>query len=247
MHTAYEAGSIFSNPFKSKMKIQTILFGSTGMIGQGVLHECLADDNVESILVINRQSCNISHPKLKEIIHKDLFNLSGLTTAMTGYNACFFCLGVSSAGLKEEEYTKITYDLTLNIAKTLSDLNKEMTFSYISGAGTDSTEKGKSMWARVKGKTENTLLLLPFKKAYMFRPGFIQPMKGIKSKTGLYNAMYAIFGPFYFLLKHLDNFVTNTETMGKAMILATLQGYDKTILENKDINKIVRENLGLPR
>ena len=225
------------------MKIKAILFGSTGMIGQGVLQECLKDENVESVLVINRQSCNITHPKLKEIIHKDLFDLSGFTTEMTGYNACFFCLGISSAGLKENEYTKITFDLTLNVAKTLSGLNNEMTFCYISGAGTDSSEKGKTMWARVKGKTENALLSLPFKKAYMFRPAFIQPMKGIKSKTGLYNAIYTVFSPLYFILKHFDSIVTNTETFAKAMILTTLRGYEKTILENKDINKIVRENI----
>jgi len=220
------------------MKINTLLFGSTGMIGQGVLQECLKDPNVESILVINRQSCNISHPKLREIIHKDLFYLSGLTKEMTGYNSCFFCLGISSAGLNENEYHKITYDLTLNVAKTLVNLNKEMTFCYISGAGTDSSEKGKTMWARVKGKTENALLALPFKKAYMFRPGFIQPLNGIKSKTRLYNTMYAIFSPLYFVLNHFDSIVTNTETFGKAMILTTLRGYEKNILENKDINII---------
>jgi hypothetical protein len=229
------------------MKIKTILFGSTGMIGQGVLLECLKDENVDSVLVINRQSCNITNPKLKEIIHKDLFELSGLIPEMTGYNACFFCLGVSSAGLKEKEYHKITYDLTFYVAKTLVELNKEMTFCYISGAGTDSSEKGKTMWARVKGKTENALLSLPFKKAYMFRPGFIQPMNGIKSKTKLYNTLYAIFSPLYFVLKHFDNIVTNTETFGKAMILTTLRGYEKSILENKDINKIVRENEGVLR
>ena len=232
---------MYNQPFIQKMKIKTILFGSTGMIGQGVLQECLEDENVESILVINRQSCNITHPKLKEIIHNDLFNLSGLATDMTGYNACFFCLGVSSAGMKEDEYTKITYDLTVNVAKILSGLNKEMTFCYISGAGTDSSEKGKTMWARVKGKTENALLSLPFKKAYMFRPGFIQPMNGIKSKTKLYNTLYAIFSPLYFILKHMDSVVTNTEIFGKSMIYTILMDYDNPILENKDINKVVRD------
>jgi hypothetical protein len=220
-----------------KMKIKTILFGSTGMIGQGVLLESLNDANIESILVINRQSCNITHPKLKEIIHKDLFDLSGLTTEMTGYNACFYCLGVSSAGLNENEYHRITYDLTLNIAKTLVELNKEMVFCYISGAGTDSSEKGRIMWARIKGKTENALLSLPFRKAYMFRPGYIQPMKGIRSKTRLYNALYAVFSPLYFVLKHFDSFVTNTEIFGKAMINTVLKGYGENILENRDINK----------
>lgn len=224
------------------MKIKTILFGSTGMIGQGVLRECLENENVESILVINRQTCGISNPKLKEIIHKDLFDLSELTNEMTGYNACFFCLGVSSAGLNENEYHRITYDLTLNVARTLSELNKEMVFCYISGAGTDSSEKGRIMWARVKGKTENALLLLPFKKAYMFRPGFIQPMKGIRSKTRLYNALYAVFSPLYFVLKHFDSFVTNTEIFSKAMINTVLNGYGKNILENNDINKLGKDN-----
>jgi len=211
------------------------------MIGQGVLLECLENTAVESVLVINRQTCGVIHPKLKEIIHKDLFDLSGLTVEMTGYNTCFFCIGVSSAGLSENDYQKTTYDLTLNVAKIVSDLNREMTFCYISGAGTDSSEKGKIMWARVKGKTENTLLSLPFKKAYMFRPGFIQPMNGIKSKTKLYNTMYAIFKPLYFVLKYFDSIVTNTSIFGKAMIYTVLTGSEKPILENKDINKIVRE------
>ena len=225
------------------MKIKAIIFGSTGMLGQAVLLECIQNTEVESILVINRQASNISsHPKLKEIIRKDFFDLSGLTNELTGYNTCFFCLGVSSAGMKENEYHKITYDLTLYIAKTLLAINKEMTFCYISGAGTDSSEKGKIMWARVKGKTENALLSLPFKKAYMFRPAFIQPMKGIRSRTKSYNVLYSVFKPFYFILKHFDGIVTNTEVFGKAMILTVLNGYDKNVLENKDINKIVREN-----
>jgi hypothetical protein len=223
------------------MKIKTILFGSTGMIGQGVLLESLNNADVESILVINRQSCNITHPKLKEIIHRDLFDLSGLSFELTGFNTCFFCLGISSAGLKENEYHRITYDLTLNVAKTLVELNKEMVFCYISGAGTDSSESGRIMWARVKGKTENALLSLPFRKAYMFRPGFIQPMKGIRSKTRLYNALYAVFNPLYFVLKHFDSLVTNTEIFGKAMINIALQGNEKNILKNKDINKIGTE------
>lgn len=223
------------------MKIKAVLFGSTGMIGQAVLLECLQNTEVESILTVNRQSCNVNNPKLKEIILKDLFELSGLTAEMTGYNTCLFCLGISSAGMKEKDYYKITYDLTLNAAKTLLEINKDMTFCYISGTGTDSSEKGKIMWARVKGKTENALLALPFKNAYMFRPAFIQPTKGIRSRTRSYNILYAVFKPFYFILKHSDSFVTNTETFGKAMILTVLNGYQKNILENRDINKIVRE------
>ena len=224
------------------MKIKAILLGSTGMIGQGVLRECLANANVESVLVINRQTCGISHPNMKEIIHENFFDFVGLTGEMTGYNTCFFCLGISSAGLKENEYRRITYDLTLNVAKTLVELNKEMVFCYISGTGTDSSEKGRIMWARVKGKTENDLLALPFRRAYMFRPGFIHPMNGVKSKTRLYNIIYTILKPLYLVLKHSDSMVTNTETFGKAMIFAVLKGYGKNILANRDINKIVREN-----
>ena len=221
------------------MKIKAILFGSTGMLGQAVLLECLENKGVESVLVINRQSCIVNHPKLKEIILKDHFDLSVLTAELSGYNTCLFCLGISSAGMKEKDYHRITYDLTLNAAKTLLAINKDLTFCYTSGTGTDGSEKGKIMWARVKGKTENALLAMPFKKAYMFRPAFIQPMKGIRSRTKLYNILYDVFKPFYFILKHFDGYVTNTETFGKAMILAVLNGYEKNILENRDINKIV--------
>jgi uncharacterized protein YbjT (DUF2867 family) len=223
------------------MKIKAIIFGSTGMIGQGVLRECLENIQVETVLVINRQSCNISHPKLTEIIHKDLFDISVLTNDLEGYNTCFFCLGISSAGLSEKNYHKITFELTINIAGTLSSINKEMSICYISGAGTDSSEKGKIMWARVKGKTENALLAMPFKKAYMFRPGYIQPMYGIRSKTKLYNALYAVLKPFYFILKHSKNSVTNSEALAKAMINAVSKGYEKNILNCSDINKIAED------
>jgi len=211
------------------------------MIGRGVLLECLDSDEVESILVINRHSCNISNIKLKEIIHDNLFDLSALTAEMTGYDTCFFCLGISSAGMKEPDYHKITYDLTVSVAHTLLKINRDLTFCYISGAQTDSTEKGKMMWARVKGKTENTLLAMPFNKAYMFRPGFIQPKRGIKSRTMLYNVLYAVFTPFYFILKHFKSVVTNTEILGKAMINTGVRGYEKTILESVDINKVAHD------
>ena len=220
------------------MKINAILFGSTGMIGQGVLQECLENSQVESVLVINRQSCQKSHPKLKEIIQKDFFDLSNIAGEFTKYNTCFFCLGVSSAGLSEVEYHKITYDLTTSVANTLLTVNKDITFCYISGAGTDSTELGRSMWARVKGKTENALLKLSFKNAIMFRPGYIHPMKGIKSKTKLYNIFYTILKPFYFIIKHFKSIATNTETLGKAMINAVATGCKKNILESIDINEI---------
>jgi uncharacterized protein YbjT (DUF2867 family) len=220
------------------LKIKAIIIGSTGMIGQGVLRECLSNSDVESVLVINRQSLNFTHPKIKEIIHNDFFNLTPLSGELTGYDACFFCLGVTSAGLSEKDYHRITYELTIHVAETLLKVNNNLTFCYISGAGTDSTEKGRIMWARVKGRTENALLAMPFKKAYMFRPGYIQPLKGIKSKTRLYNMAYSVLKPFYFGLKHFKGMVTNTETLGKAMIKAVTYGYDKNILESRDINKI---------
>jgi len=223
------------------MKIKPIIFGSTGMLGQAVLLECIENEEVESILVINRNTGNVKHPKLKEIIHSDLNNLSGVANQIAGYTTCFFCLGISSAGMSEQEYYDITYEITLRAAKALLAANKDMTFCYVSGAGTDSSEKGKVMWARVKGKTENDLLALPFKKAYMFRPAFIQPMKGLRSKTRLYNVMYTIFKPFYFILKHFNSFVTNTDVFAKAMVLTVRYGYEKNILENSDINKIVRD------
>jgi len=220
------------------MKLKTIIFGSTGMIGQGVLAECIVNNEVESILVINRQSCNITHPKLKEIIHKNIFDLSEIESEMCGYNTCFFCLGATATTLSEKQYHKITFDLTIYVAQILLKINNDFSFCYISGAGTDRSEKGRIMWTRVKGKTENALLAMPFKNAYMFRPGYIQPMNGIKSKTKLYNALYFIFKPFYFILKHFDSFVTSSETLAKAMIFAVANNYNKNILESKDINKL---------
>jgi hypothetical protein len=220
------------------MSIKALLLGSTGMIGRGVLLECLEDEQVESILVINRNSCNIKHPKLKEIIHKDISDLSPLKEELAACNACFFCLGISSVGLSENEYHKATYNITTKVATTLLSINKDFVFCYISGAGTDSSEKGKIMWARVKGKTENALLAMPFKKAYMFRPGYIQPMKGIKSRTAWYNALYVIFKPLYFILKHFSKYVTDTQTLGKAMINAVSENYPKSIIESSDINQL---------
>src|SRR5580704_15421272 len=159
--------------------VNAIITGATGMVGEGVLHECLLHPQVESVLVINRKPCGVVHPKLKEIIHNNFFDLSSIKDQLTGYNACFFCLGVSSVGMKEPEYYKLTYTLTLGFAETLARLNPDMVFEYISGAATDSTEKGRSMWARVKGKTENELAKLPFKKEYNFRPGYMHPTPGL--------------------------------------------------------------------
>ena len=214
------------------MKIKAIITGATGMVGEGVLHECLLYPDVESVLVINRKPCGVNHEKLVEIIHKDFLDLSSIENKLVGYNACYFCAGVSSVGKKEEEYKRITYDLTMNFANTLVKLNPDMTFCYISGAGTDSTEKGRSMWARVKGKTENDLMKLSFKGAYMFRPGYIQPTKGLKNTY----KVYKIFAPFYPLIKVLfSKYATTLKEIGLAMINVTLYGSEKKVLECRDI------------
>lgn len=215
--------------------MKVIITGTTGMVGKGVLLECLDDERITEVLVVNRSSLNMQHPKLKEIIHKDFHNLSAIKEQLQGYDACFFCLGVSAAGMSEEKYTKLTYDLTIHFAETV--VNPNMTFTYVSGAGTDSTEKGRMMWARVKGRTENTLLKMPFKKAYMFRPGAILPKRGVKSKTGLYNFFYVILRPFFPLMA-MSASVTDTVKVGKAMIQVALNSNDKTHLENKDINEL---------
>lgn len=219
------------------MKIRSIIFGASGMVGQGVLLECLANPSVEAVLVIGRTTCNKEQPKLTEIIHSDFVNYSSIQEHLKGYNACFFCLGVSAFRMKESDYSRITYDFTVEAARILVKLNPEMVFCYVSGTGTDSSEKGRTMWARVKGKTENELLRMPFKAAYMFRPGYIQPQKGIRSKTRLYQLLYNIAGPLYPLWKLLfGKYVTTTDKVGIAMIRCVLKGYEKHILENSDIN-----------
>jgi hypothetical protein len=221
------------------MKIKAIITGVTGMVGEGVLHECLLHPEVESVLVINRKSCGVKHEKLKEIIHKDFFNLSSIKEQLAGYNACYFCAGVSSVGKKEEDYKRLTYDLTLSLANTLikiyGERSRTITFCYVSGVGTDSTEKGRSMWARVKGKTENDLLKLPFKAAYMFRPGFIKPTKGLQNA---YKA-YKFFTPFYPVFRKLfPKYVVTLEEIGRAMINVTLFGSERKVIECKDIVKL---------
>jgi uncharacterized protein YbjT (DUF2867 family) len=220
------------------MKIKVIITGVTGMVGEGVLHECLLHPDVESVLMINRKPCGVKHEKLIEIINKDFLDLSLIEDQLVGYDACYFCAGVSSVGKKEDEYKRITYDLTLNFAKTLLKLNPGMTFCYVSGVGTDSTEKGRSMWARVKGKTENDLLKLPFKSAFMFRPGYIQPIKGLKNTY----KMYKVLAPFYPIIKLLlSKYATTLKELGLAMINVTLYGSDKKILECKDIVKLSKK------
>lgn len=213
------------------MQIKAMITGATGMVGEGVLHECLNDPQVEQVLVINRKPGDVSHPKLKELIHADFFDLTPIGNQLTGYDACFFCLGVSSVGVSQEEYKHLTYDLTLNFAQMLTKGNPDMTFCYVSGAGTDSTEEGGMAWARVKGATENALMRM-FGKAYMFRPGFIKPTPGLKNVKSYYKLiawLYPIGRALY-----PAGFSTLQE-LGLAMIKSATKGYEKQILEVKDI------------
>lgn len=216
------------------MKLNIILTGATGMVGEGVLHECLNHPEVESVLIVNRRSSGAKHPKLKEIIHKDFYNLTDIEKQLSGYNACFFCLGTTSVGKSEELYNKITYELTKTFADTLVKLNPEMTFCYISGTGTDTSEKGKLMWARIKGKTENYIIKL-FPKAYMFRPGLIIPTKGLKNTL----TPYKIFAPLIPLVKLIfSGYVCSLREIGVAMINTVTKGYEKKILEVEDIKNL---------
>ena len=223
---------------QSVSKIKAIITGATGMVGEGVLYECLVHDDVESVLVINRKPCGVSHHKLKEIIHADFFNLSSLENQLAGYNSCLFCLGVSSVGMKEPEFYRLTYTLTMNFAETVLKQNPGMVFCYISGASTDSSEKGRMMWARVKGKTENDLMKLSFKKAYNFRPGIIKPTKGLKNTLKFYKYLgwlipvIRIFGP---------NSIVSLKQLGLAMINAATKGYEKQVLEVKDIMELSKQ------
>jgi uncharacterized protein YbjT (DUF2867 family) len=217
--------------------VKVILFGATGMVGQGVLRECLLDSGVEQVLAIGRSATGQQHAKLQELVQADLFDLSSIEGRLAGFDACFFCLGVSAAGMSEQDYRRITYELTMSVAKTMAKLNPAMTFIYVSGAGTDSAERSRMMWARVKGKTENDLLKMPFHAAYMFRPGYIQPLHGIRTKTRWYGALYAVMGPLYPIWKRLlPNYVTTTECVGRAMLNVARHGAPKRFLENQDIN-----------
>jgi uncharacterized protein YbjT (DUF2867 family) len=218
--------------------VDVIIFGATGMVGQGVLRECLNDPEIKRVLVVGRRPTGSRHPKLTEVVHSNLFDLEPIKDQLAGYDACFFCLGVSSFRMKEQDYRRVTQDLTMSAARILAALNPEMTFIYVSGAGTDSSARGRTMWARVKGETENALLQLPF-KAYMFRPSYIQPMHGIKSETGIYAAAYKIGAPLYPLLKRLfPNRVTTTEQVGRAMIAVAKSSPPKRVLETPDINAL---------
>jgi hypothetical protein len=219
------------------MKIKAIITGTTGMVGEGVLQECLFHKDVEEILVINRRPCGVSHPKLTEIIHSDFFDLSPVADKLKGYNACFFCLGVSSVGMSEELYYDLTYNLTMHFARVVAVQNPDMTFCYVSGAGTDSTEKGRMNWARVKGKTENDLMKLPFKKVFACRPGFMLPAKGARNVPGyfkVFRILYPVLRPVF------PNFVSTLQEVALAMINAVIYGYEKNVLEVKDLVQLAK-------
>jgi uncharacterized protein YbjT (DUF2867 family) len=219
--------------------MKVILFGATGMVGQGVLRECLLDAGVESVLAVGRSPTGLQHAKLGEIVHDNFIDYSAIEPQLAGYDACFFCLGVSSVGLNEARYRHLTYDITLAAARTLARLNSGMVFTYVTGRGTDSTERGNLMWARVKGKTENDLLKLPFKAAYMFRPAGIQPLHGVRSKTAWVQAICVGAAPLLTLLNRVaPKFMTTSEQVGRAMIKVARDGFPKPVLESEDINAV---------
>jgi uncharacterized protein YbjT (DUF2867 family) len=219
--------------------VNVILFGATGMIGQAVLRECLLDPGVTRVVTIGRRPTGQSNSKLTELVRPDLAILAPLENQLTGFDACFFCLGVSALGMTEEQYTRVNYDLTIGVARTLLRTSPNVTFIYVSGSGTDSSERGRVMWARVKGRTENTLLSLPFKAAYMFRPGLVIPLHGIRSSTRWYNVAYAMTKPIYPVLRRLaPTIVTTTEELSRAMLAVARNGYPTHVLEMADIIRI---------
>ncbi|WP_303923929.1 NAD-dependent epimerase/dehydratase family protein [Draconibacterium sediminis] len=222
--------------------MNVIITGATGMVGKGVLLECLDHETVEKVLVIGRNPLDISHPKLDELIHYDFSDFSTVKAQLAGYDACFLCMGISSVGMKENDFKKVTYDYTLSLARELFPLNPEMTITYVSGEGTDSSEKGRVMWARVKGKTENDLIKLGFKQAFMFRPGLIIPLRGIKSRTKAYQFVYDYFMWLVRLFKAVaPTAVVDTTQLGKAMINCTLYGYNAVIIKPKDIIQLAEK------
>ncbi|CAB3791011.1 NAD(P)H-binding protein [Paraburkholderia fynbosensis] len=221
--------------------MKVLIFGATGMVGQGVLRECLRAPDVEVVQTVGRTRSGQLDPRLVEVIQPDMMDYRAIEASLTGFDACFFCLGVSSAGMREQDYTRLTYDLTMVAAQTLARLNPQMTFVYVSGASTDSTEHGRSMWARVKGRTENALQRLPFKAVYLFRPGLIQPLNGARSKTRSYRLFYALAKPFLPTLRALlPNLVLSTEDIGLAMLAAARNGAPKAVLEIADIRALSR-------
>jgi uncharacterized protein YbjT (DUF2867 family) len=224
--------------------VNVLLFGATGMVGQGVLRTCLLADDVTRVVAVGRSATGQQHPKLRDLVHRDLFDYHAIEPELRNFDACFFCLGVSSAGMSEADYKHFTYDLTLAAAQTLVRLNSRMTFVYVSGAGTDSSERGRSMWARVKGRTENALLRLPFDGVYLFRPGIIQPLHGVQSKTRSYRMLYSVSKPLLSLLRLLlPRAVLTTDIVGLAMLEVARYGAPKSVLEAADIADLANRPL----
>lgn len=220
------------------MSIKVIITGATGMVGEGVLLECLDNPNIEQVLIVNRKQYYAAHPKLKELLVPDFMDLTKVTEQLSGYDACFYCAGISSVGIKEAAYTYITHDITMHFAQTLVKLNPRMVFTFVSGAHTDSTEKGSLMWARVKGKTENELTTLPFKGVYNFRPGFMKPVDGQQNVKSFFKPILALY-PLLNLV--VPNGVSTLRQVALAMINTVLKGYPKNVLEIKDINQLAKE------
>lgn len=219
--------------------MKVLIFGASGMVGKGVLRECLLDPGVEEVTAIGRSASGVSDAKLRDLRHGDMWNYSAVEKALTGLDACFFCLGVTSAGMKEADYERVTYGIAVAAAETLARLNSQMTFVLVSGAGADGSEKGRVMWARIKGKTENAILRLPFKGAYVFRPGVIQPLHGIRSRTTAYRVAYTLFKPLMPILRRaMPGQILTTEQIGRAMLKVARSGAPKRILEAKDINAL---------
>jgi uncharacterized protein YbjT (DUF2867 family) len=222
----------------NEQTMKVLIFGASGMVGQGVLRVCLHDDAVSEVLVIGRTALAQQHAKMRMIVRDDLLEFNGLGAELATVDACFYCLGVSSTGLDESAYTRITFDLTLAAARALALAHPGACFTYVSGAGTDSSERGRSMWARVKGRTENALLALPL-KAVMFRPGAIAPLHGEVSKTPSYRLFYTVLGPLLSRLKpYFPGFITSTEQLGRAMLAVARHGSAKPVLESTDIEKL---------
>jgi uncharacterized protein YbjT (DUF2867 family) len=225
--------------------MNVVIFGASGMVGQGVLRECLADPGMERVLSVGRRATGQQHAKLRELVHGDMHDFSAIESELAGLDACFFCLGVTSAGMSEADYRRVTVDIAVAAAKALLAKSPGLTFVFVSGAGTDSSGRSRTMWARVKGEAENALLAMPFKGVYMFRPAFIQPGPGIVSRTPAYRFLYALLGPLHPLLKTLfPKYVTTTEQVGRAMIHVARHGHPKRVLENRDIDGIRSEVKG---
>ncbi len=228
-------------PTKEHLAVRVVIFGATGMVGRGVLKECLDDHRVEDVLVVGRRECGERHTKLREVLHDDFFDYSSIQTELADRDTCFFCLGVSSVGQDESSYTRLTYDLTLSAAEALLRTSSRTTFIYVSGAGADSTERSRSMWARVRGRLENKLLAMPFQAAYVFRPGYVQPMRGTKSRVFLYRIVHRAVSWTYPVLRRLfPRAVTSTVAIGRAMIAVAESGYESRVLESDAINAAAR-------